>query len=160
MSAHRTEFANRSKLRGFTLVEALVALVVLAVGMLGIASLYVTTLRASGSAGSRMQAINLASDLADRIRANRRAEDAYEIAAEDAEEDATECIGTAVSCSPDQMAAYDLLIWRTAIGATLPGDATGTVNVDPGTNPATYQIQVSWRESGGVDQSYTLNMQI
>ncbi len=36
--------------RGFSMVEALVALVVLGVGMLGIASLYVTTLRSSGSA--------------------------------------------------------------------------------------------------------------
>ena len=75
MSARRSMYANRLGQRGFTIVEALVALVVLAVGMLGIASLYVTTLRASGSAMSRMQAINLASDLGDRIRANRTAED-------------------------------------------------------------------------------------
>ena len=58
---------------GFSMVEMLVALVVLGVGMLGMASLYVTTLRASSSAISRMQAANLASDIADRIRANRNA---------------------------------------------------------------------------------------
>ena len=73
MIARRSMYATRQALRGFTIVEALVALVVLAVGMLGIASLYVTTLRASGSATSRMQAINLAGDLGDRIRANRTA---------------------------------------------------------------------------------------
>ena len=93
MSARRSMYANRLGQRGFTIVEALVALVVLAVGMLGIASLYVTTLRASGSAMSRMQAINLASDLGDRIRANRTAEAAYAGAAA---ANGTTCIGTGV----------------------------------------------------------------
>ena len=59
------------------MVEAMVALVVLAVGMLGIAGLYVTTLRSGGGAIYRFQAVNLASDLADRIRANRTANVAY-----------------------------------------------------------------------------------
>ena len=53
------------RMRGFTLVEAMVALVVLGVGMLGIAGLYVTTLRSSGGAIYRMQAVNLATDAND-----------------------------------------------------------------------------------------------
>ena len=157
MSARRSMFASRPPLRGFTIVEALVALIVLAVGMLGIASLYVTTLRASGSAGSRMQAINLASDLADRIRANRTAEAAYAGAAA---ANGTSCIGTGVSCTPDQMAAHDLFVWQAAIQATLPGPPAGTVTVNAGTNPPSYQIQVSWVEAGGAEQTYILNMQI
>jgi type IV pilus assembly protein PilV len=157
MSARRSVFASRPALRGFTIVEALVALVVLAVGMLGIASLYVTTLRASGSAGSRMHAINLASDLADRIRANRTAEAAYAGAPA---ANGTTCIGTGVSCTAVQMAAHDLFLWQAAIQATLPGAAAGTVTVDVGTNPPSYQIEVSWFEAGGAAQTYTLNMQI
>jgi len=157
MSARRSMFTSRPALRGFTIVEALVALIVLAVGMLGIASLYVTTLRASGSAGSRMHAINLASDLADRIRANRTAEDAYAGAAAT---DGTTCLGTGASCTADQMAAHDLFVWQAAIQTALPGAPAGTVTVDVGTDPASYQIQVSWVEAGGVTQAYTLNMQI
>src|SRR5436853_7178145 len=62
--------------RGFTMIEMLVALVVLAVGMLGVASLFGISLHSGSSAITRMQAVNLATDLADRIRANRAAGDA------------------------------------------------------------------------------------
>ena len=156
MSARRDPFVGRSRQRGFTIVEALVALVILAVGMLGIASLYVTTLRASGSAASRMQAINLASDLGDRIRANRTAGAAYAGAAA---ANGTTCIGAAATCTPAQMAAHDLFVWQAAIQAALPG-AAGAVVVNAGANPTTYQIQVSWAEAGNVTQTYTLDMQI
>ena len=55
--------------RGFTLVEMLIALVVLSIGMLGVAKLFVLTLQGNASATSRLYAVNLTSDLADRIRA-------------------------------------------------------------------------------------------
>lgn len=158
MIARRSTYATRQALRGFTIVEALVALVVLAVGMLGIASLYVTTLRASGSATSRMQAINLAGDLGDRIRANRTARAAYAGAAAAT---LNTCIGAAVTCPAAQMAAHDLAVWQRAIQDALPGAPAGTVTVDTATTPTTYQIQVSWVEAGEtVAQNYTLNMQI
>jgi type IV pilus modification protein PilV len=57
--------------RGFTMVETLVALVVLAIGLLGIAALYLDSLRAGRTAIYRTQAVNLSADLADRIRSNR-----------------------------------------------------------------------------------------
>ena len=126
MIARRSMYTTRQALRGFTIVEALVALVVLAVGMLGIASLYVTTLRASGSATSRMQAINLAGDLGDRIRANRTARAAYAGAAA---ANGTTCIGTGVTCTAAQMAAHDLFVWQAAIQQALPGAPVGTVTV-------------------------------
>jgi type IV pilus assembly protein PilV len=160
MIARRSMYTTRQALRGFTLVEALVALVVLAVGMLGIASLYVTTLRASGSATSRMQAINLAGDLGDRIRANRTARAAYAGAAA---ANGTTCIGTGVTCTAAQMAAHDLFVWQAAIQQALPGAPVGTVTVNTATTPTTYQITVSWVESGQTAanaQSYTLSMQI
>lgn len=160
MIARGSIYATRRAQRGFTIVEALVALVVLAVGMLGIASLYVTTLRASGSASSRMQAINLASDLGDRIRANRTAEAAY---AGTAAVTLNTCIGTGVTCTDAQMAAHDLAVWQAAIQQALPGAPAGTVTVDTGTTPTTYQIRVSWVEAGETAanaQSYTMSLQI
>jgi type IV pilus assembly protein PilV len=149
---------NRNRARGFSIVEALVALIVLSVGMLGIAGLYVVTLRSSGSAISRMQAVNLASDLADRIRANRTAKIEYE--APDVVTEAV-CVGDAADCEPDKMAANDMFLWQRQIDATLPGDPTGAVDVDTATTPTTYVITVSWQEPGeSARLSYALRMQI
>ena len=144
--------------RGFTLIEAMVALVVLAVGMLGIAGLYVTTLRSGGGAIYRMQAVNLAADLADRIRANPTGGAAYAGAGAN-----NNCYGGAVDCAPGALAANDILVWQAQL-AVLPGGA-GAVVFTPGVAPLlpTYTITVSWTEQGapgGVAQSYVMNMQI
>jgi type IV pilus assembly protein PilV len=145
--------------RGFSIVEVLVALVVLATGMLGIASLYVTTLRASGSAISRMQAVNLASDLGDRIRANRTAGEAYEGAAADPA-DAGACLGTTANCTPEEVAAQDLLLWNAQIADTLPTGATGTVTVTPEAGGiATYEILLTWTEPGEGNLTYRMRFQ-
>ena len=107
--------------RGFSLIEALVALVVVGVGMLGIAALYVTTLRANGSALSRSQAVNLASDLGDRIRANRNAGTSYQSAGSETAPGVI-CQGSGTSCSATQLAASDLYLWQMQINAALPGN--------------------------------------
>ena len=68
-------FKNRAvqKQRGFSLVEVLIALVIMSVGMLGIAGLYVQTMQAGRTSMLRHHAVTLAGDVADRIRANPRA---------------------------------------------------------------------------------------
>ncbi len=143
------------------MVEALVALVVIGVGMLGIASLYVVTLRSNGSAISRMQAVNLATDIGDRIRANRQAREAYEGAAA---ADGNGCLGEAQSCAAQEMAAHDLFVWRQQVAATLPA-GTGTVAVDGAGSTRTYTISISWLEAGEAATdanrlSYVMRMQI
>ncbi len=158
MSKHRS-------LAGFSMVEVMVALVVLAVGMLGIAGVYVTTLRSSGSAISRLQAVNLAGDMADRIRANRFAGQAYE----DATGANNGCV-PAATCSRVQMAEYDVFLWRRQLEALLPGQPQGTIQFEAGgagppRTPDTYTITVSWKEAGsgeGDDNrlSYVLTMQV
>src|SRR5690606_4205963 len=71
------------RMHGFTLVESLVSLVVLSVGMIGIAALYTQGLGAGRTAQYRSLAVNLVADMADRIRANRLALGAYAGAAAD-----------------------------------------------------------------------------
>jgi len=147
--------SKRRALGGFSLVEVMVALVVLAVGLLGIAGLYVTTLRSGGGSIYRMQAVAFASDLADRIRANRTANVAYAGAAAN-----NNCYGAgSVNCSPALMAANDLLVWQAQVAQVLPG-GNGVVAVAGAAVPYTYTITVSWTEQGNVAQSYVLNLQI
>lgn len=143
--------------RGVSIVEALVALVVLSVGMLGIAGLYLESVRSNRTAHARTSAVQLVNDLADRIRANRGAEAGYEVMPQGTVPAVwtTDC-GAAVSCSPAQMAVYDLRSWYNQVQATLPTGSDGVVpqvSVDHinGANVSTsdrYLITVAWKEPG------------
>lgn len=73
--AYSSRAASQS---GFSMIEVLIALVVLAVGLLGLALLQTTNLRYTKSANQRTQAVNLATELLDTIRANRSQAAAYD----------------------------------------------------------------------------------
>lgn len=128
---------------GFTLIEVLVALVVLSIGLLGVAAMSLDSLRASRAALWRSQAATLAADMADRIRANRFPADAYD------------CGGP---CQPaaggDAVAMADLDWWRRAVNAGLP-DGVGAIHYEAGRIgvPAAYTVQVSWTEGGAAIKS-------
>lgn len=160
MNVHR-----RLRIRGFSIVEALVALVVLSVGMLGIAALYVESLRAGRTAVYRTQAVNLAADMADRIRANRSAGN-WELLQGANPTAHPECSpGGNASCTPDVLAEGDQRSWLDSIRDELPGNgavtATGTIAVDALASPPQYQITVTWFEPGGdpAGSTYILTMQ-
>ena len=136
---------GRTAETGFTLIETMVALLVISVGMIGVALLHGTALSASGTAIYRSEAVMLAGNVADRIRMNRGADVAYEGAAADNNcDDPTGSGG--VDCSPAQMAAHDLFLWEAEVAATLPG-GQGAIDVDTGTTPTSYTVTVSWDES-------------
>ncbi|MCH9005627.1 MAG: type IV pilus modification protein PilV [Proteobacteria bacterium] len=128
---------------GFSLVEVLIALVVMSVGMLGIAGLYVQSLQAGRTSMFRHHAVTIAGDVADRIRANPTAGIAY-TAAVGADNG---CIAGGIDCNPVQMASNDILLWKNQALSALPtGDVTIVFN--NGVVPPTYQITVSWTEPG------------
>ena len=155
--------AHVHRQRGISMVEALVALVVIAVGMLGIAGLYLSSLQASRSAKLRSHAVELASSIADRIRANREAAVAYSTDTYGGEPAERDC--ETVRCTADQLAEDDLAKWILDIRATLPGaDAvTGTVTVTDRADPESdnYVINVTWREANSdIDYTYSVSMNI
>ena len=156
MSARYTPFGAARRAAGFSLIEALVALVVLSVGLLGIAALYVTSVSTGRTASLRTQAVLLAADLADRIRANRSGGRTYDDALSAAGAINASCLQGGGGCTP-QMANADKAEWLALVAARLPG-ATPTVTVAIGVVNL-YTITLAWSEPGIGNQGYTLSFQ-
>jgi type IV pilus assembly protein PilV len=149
----QSNFLHRLQ-RGISLTEALVALVVLSVGMLGIAALFVESLRANRSATSRMHAVNLVNDLSDRILANRHAGNAYALL--DGMLPASQGCVVTNNCTAEALATDDLASWVRDVRLVMPADATGKppvtfVDVTAGASssvPTTYRVTIRWSEPG------------
>ena len=104
--------------RGFNLLEVLIALVVLAVGLLGLAALQNFSLKFNTQSYQRTQATMLIYEMIDRMRANPRglAQANYLLdPATNVVPAAPTCIGTGASCSSADMAAYDIAEWMRAM---------------------------------------------
>lgn len=162
----REHKAGANKQSGVSMVEVLVALIVMSVGLLGIASLYVTALQAKSTSLSRMKAVNLAYDLADRIRANPSGIASYVVANALTVATPTEtCMGS-TNCTPAQMAAADLGQWKALISdATtgLPGNVTAVVEQTTpptATTPSVLTIRLGWSEKNITGLTYNLQVQI
>ena len=138
---------------GFSLVEALVSLVVISVGMIGIAALYGQGLNAGSTALYRTVAVNLAADMADRIRVNRTAGAAYEAMPAD------KSCGPVASCTPADMAVHELYKWKQRLNSELP-NPTGSVDYDGSTTPPTFTIDIKWQEPGLNEVRYTSTIEV
>ncbi len=141
---------------GFTLVEAMVALVVLAVGMLGIAGLYIEGLRSGQSSVARTHAVNLAGDMADRIRANPTATVAY--AGTGPGTNVNQCVNGPNDCTAAQLAVDDWFWWNLDVQNRLPLGANASIVVTlPTAFTTNYAITLNWPETGQTAPStYTL----
>lgn len=139
--------------QGFSLVEVLVALVVVSVGMLGVAGLYVNGMQAGRTAMFSHHAVTLAGDVADRIRANPRAGVAYAGDPGD-----NNCTKGDVDCTPAEMAAHDIMVFRQQAQDFLPS-GTVTIGFDGTTTPAEYTITVGWNEPGATP-TYVLRIPV
>jgi type IV pilus assembly protein PilV len=139
---------NRQK--GFTLVEVLVSIVVLAVGLLGLAGLQLISLKAADSAYHRSQASILVDDIVDRMRANRAnaVAGSYNIDIGDASPTGT------------SIAEVDLANWRAQVSGSLTsGD--GAVAVNAATHITTITIQWDDSRAGGdTDQQFVVNTEL
>lgn len=136
---------NKRNEKGFTLIEVLIALVILAVGLLGMATLMTTSLQSNQGAYRRSQASLMAYDLVERMRLNRSqaiTTDDYTLAS-DASASSNPSCDTA-GCNPHQQAQMDMFQWRAALATALP-DATATVTRASNNK---YTLTISWTEVG------------
>jgi len=114
--ARRRAPGKSLRCQGVSLIEVLVAVLVLSVGIVGLAGLQASALQANQVAFQHTQATALAGDIIDRMRANRDA--ALEGDYDTAFADPVDCAVPNVSGTG---AEQDLLEWRTALGCALPG---------------------------------------
>jgi type IV pilus assembly protein PilV len=133
-------YIQETRQHGFTLLEVLIALLVLSIGLLGLAALQTTGLRSNQMASMRTQATQAAYDITDRMRANPTGVTAgeYVIDLADAPAD-TSATGTALT---------DLTEWRTSV-ARLPGGESEITQCDTadGCDGLTHVITVYWDEA-------------
>lgn len=132
--------------RGFSLVEVLVTVLVLAIGLLGIAGLQLKGMQFNHSAYVRSQATFLAYDLLDRMRSNREVAETsnrYQRHFGDAIGSYTDCAQN--SCDETDLADYDIRQWASMVSERLPeGDAEVTFT-NSGTT-RTYSVDLRWRD--------------
>ncbi len=131
-----------SKYRGDTMIEVLVTVLILAVGVLGVAAMQVTTYQNLSISHSASIAAIVADDFAERMRANgvEVLADTYNHSA-DPGTAYTDC--TANVCTTSQLAGYDIGTWWEELGANLPL-GRGQVARIGGTN--TFTLTVRWDE--------------
>jgi len=162
---HSTCGIRRSRASGFSLIEVLVALIIIGVGMLGIAKIQAMAYASTGTASLRSLAAIEASSLAAAMRANRNYWTApltpLTITVTGATYPNPPTVSPSVAgpvctytatCTAAQLANYDLSTWATNINTVLPS-VTATVSCptpvpDAGglTPPVGCTIQLSWAE--------------
>ena len=134
---------NQFKQLGFSMVEILVTILIISLAVLGSAGLQVQALKTNQGGQFRNQAVFLLNDMVERMKANK----VYSVSASSVPgydttlATTTDCGVT--SCSPTQLAAYDVTQWGASIAAVLP-QGTGTVTQTTTGNPSSYTVTINW----------------
>jgi len=132
---------------GFTLLEVLIALLVLSIGLLGLAALQTVGLRSNQMATQRTQATQAAYNISDRMHANpvglTQANSYYVIATSATPVMIKNC--DAVICTPAETAGFDLVQWRALVEQLPGGKSEITQAVSAGV--VIHTITVHWNET-------------
>lgn len=150
---------GRPPIFGFTLLEILVSLLILSLGLLGIAGLQAATTSYKMNSWTRSATAILVSDFADRVRANPTAAGGafgeapgtvrYQLKSTYTSQttgalpsmaSVTDC--HAELCSPTQRAAYDLVQWRHSVRDLLPAGAAWV----EGSRSHGFNVTLMWRD--------------
>lgn len=139
---HMIQPSGHRQQSGFTLIESLVAIVVMALGILGILGVQMRTLTDTQAGVRRAQAIRLIEDLGERLQNNPDALgnlSAYTATPTSSDD----CSSTA--CAPDRLATYDIKQWRTNVTNTLPGSQV--IVFIPQGGPRQLGVLIGWNEN-------------
>ena len=132
-------YLSQQRQRGVSLVESMIALLVISIGLLGIAALQITAMKQNSSALNHSQAVWVGYNMADRIRANITQFTNY-VGIDTNSSYSQDCMGS--SCNNTQMITSDAAEWATEV-QNLPG-GRGTVTG----NANQIVIAVMWDDDG------------
>ena len=142
--------------RGITLIESLVAILVAALGILGVLGVQMRTLADTQTSVRRAQAIGLIEDLGERLAVNPNAlaDLSSYTSAFGSEPTFTPTTCETAACARAQLTSYDLAMWKQAVKNTLPlGQAD--IFIAPGETVANNRrllgVMVAWRENERAD---------
>jgi type IV pilus assembly protein PilV len=143
--------------RGFTMIEVMVSLIILSIGLLGLAALQGTGYRFNSTAYQRTQATMVAYDLIDRMRANPTGveKNKYTVAGNSLAQTYWNTDPTETDCSTDTtcdyaaLAAHDLVEWYNIVEALLPYDTEHLPTIERNDVTRRVTITIRWPELGG-----------
>lgn len=120
---------NRKRQKGFTLIEAMIAVVVFSFGLLGVAGVMTVSIKNNHNGYMRSQAAFLSTSMLDMMRRNQIPlwSDGYNGTYSGYENITSDCSSVANKCGPNQLAQRDVKQWSNMITQLLP-NSSGTVN--------------------------------
>ncbi len=154
---HQIIRTKQYKQSGFTLLEVLIALLILSIGLLGLAALQTVGMRSNQMAVMRTQVSHIGYDITDRMRANPVGvtNGDYVIAVTDSNPTSlpdplcdARIPGTDAPCNTAEMAIFDLNQWLTAVEEGLPG---GDAEITYDAITDVHTITVYWNEARDPD---------
>ncbi|MBS1154211.1 MAG: type pilus modification protein PilV [Proteobacteria bacterium] len=160
MKSHCISMPGKRNQAGFLMIEVLITIVILALGLLGLAGLQAKIQTSETESFQRTQALLLLQDMVNRISANRLNAASYVTSSTcplGTNSDA--CLGTPIpaSCSGLAGAALDQCEWDHALkgagekaagsGASIGAmvGARGCVELVAGSSPPLYRVSVAWQ---------------
>jgi len=146
---------------GYTLIEALIAILVMSIGLAGLGVFQVMTLQSTNNANNRAMAIIAAESMADQIRSNLRGYEFGQFSNQMTTATVADC---STGCNPSQMAQADVALWQLNLARMLP-DGRGVICMDgsdgqindgePGAEACSGNgqnvIKIFWRETAAAD---------
>jgi len=159
-SSNRGPSMRLNKQNGFTLLESLIAILLTALGILGILGVQMRTLSNTQDTMRRTQSIRLVNDLSERIKNQTSGianSSQYTITWTDLTQSITapsvDCSSSGASCTATQLAAYDKYIWLNSAKNALP---LGKARIFATTDGKSLGVMLAWRsneDAAGVSSS-------